>query len=192
MPGGVLLRPLAAEEDLARELLALLTADQLSRAIISPVPPMDTVQTNRPRVVNGAIPGAVGGGPGGEALRAQLGLTDELDDKLRYSLQPKGLLGNEIDAAQRDVLICLVRAYMDHIAEPLAAQYAAVLIPSVVDHTGFAWAGLLERGAPHYYRIQSEQLLIEYDCVQSGANHTHSVGRDPVGDFGESIPRRNS
>jgi hypothetical protein len=49
----------------------------------------------------------------------------------------------------------------------------------------------LEPGAPHYYRIQGERLLIEYDCTQDEANHTHSVWRDPEGDFGEDILARH-
>ena len=41
-----------------------------------------------------------------------------------------------------------------------------------------------ELRSPHYYRVQSEDLLIEYDCTQNDANHTHSVLRNPRGDFG--------
>lgn len=55
------------------------------------------------------------------------------------------------------------------------------------DGTAFAWACLTEPGAPHYYRIQGERLLIEYDCAQNGANHTHSAWRDPSGDFGAGL-----
>jgi|GEM_PF-1063161 len=47
-PGVV--RPLAAEEDLARELLASLAPDQRRRAVLSPVAPDDLVQSNRPVV----------------------------------------------------------------------------------------------------------------------------------------------
>jgi hypothetical protein len=48
----------------------------------------------------------------------------------------------------------------------------------------FAWAGAEERGAGHYYRIQSPTFLIEYDNTQNNANHIHSVWRDFNGDFG--------
>jgi hypothetical protein len=34
--------------------------------------------------------------------------------------------------------------------------------------------------------VQSPDLLIEYDCTQNDANHTHSVWRDPNGDFGDN------
>ena len=49
----------------------------------------------------------------------------------------------------------------------------------------FAWAGGPEPGQPHYYRVQGPRLLIEYDNVQDGANHAHTVWRDPEGDFGQ-------
>jgi hypothetical protein len=48
----------------------------------------------------------------------------------------------------------------------------------------FAWAGVEQRGGPHYYRIQTPAFLIEYDNTQNGANHIHSVWRDFNGDFG--------
>ena len=59
--------------------------------------------------------------------------------------------------------------------------------PERFDATTFAWAGPDAHGAGHYYRVQGERLLIEYDCTQNDANHTHSVWRDPAGDFGEDI-----
>jgi hypothetical protein len=37
---------------------------------------------------------------------------------------------------------------------------------------------------PHYYRLQGPHLLVEWDNTQRGANHAHSVWRDPETDFG--------
>ena len=51
----------------------------------------------------------------------------------------------------------------------------------------FAWAGVAEKGGPHYYRIQSPTFLIEYDSTQDKANHIHSVWRDFNGDFGMDV-----
>jgi hypothetical protein len=50
-----------------------------------------------------------------------------------------------------------------------------------------AWAGSTEPGAPHYYRVQGPRLLIEWDNTQRGANHAHSVWRDPENDFGLDV-----
>jgi hypothetical protein len=51
----------------------------------------------------------------------------------------------------------------------------------------FAWEGGLNRGDPHYYRIQTPGFLIEYDNTQDKANHIHSVWRDFTGDFGGDL-----
>ena len=51
----------------------------------------------------------------------------------------------------------------------------------------FGWAGGIEPGEPHYYRIQGPTFLIEYDNLQNKANHAHTVWRDLNGDFGRDI-----
>jgi len=48
----------------------------------------------------------------------------------------------------------------------------------------FAWMGSGKRGEPHYYRVHGSTFLIEYDNLQSGANHSHTVWRDYDNDFG--------
>jgi len=54
-------------------------------------------------------------------------------------------------------------------------------------HAVFAWAGGSEPGTGHYYRIAGPRLLIELDNTQDGANHVHTVVRDPVADFGDDV-----
>ena len=51
--GPGLLRPLAGEEDLGRELLHTLDSEQQATAILAPVAPTDIVQANRPFVEDG-------------------------------------------------------------------------------------------------------------------------------------------
>jgi hypothetical protein len=77
--------------------------------------------------------------------------------------------------------------YLDHLSEGIISQYAPLLDAGEARNIAFAWAGSAEREAPHYYRVQSERLLIEYDCTQNQANHTHTVWRDPMGDFGDDL-----
>ena len=191
MPGGVLSRALAAEEDLARDLVKLLKPDQAKQAVLSPIAPTDIVQRNNPRIEDGALPQIGGAGPGGQGLRDKLGLTPENDEMYRYSLKPKGLPVKAMDPDQRFLLDRLVRTYFEHMPEPIVAQYTYLLEPDHFDATAFAWAGPAEFGAPHYYRVQGERLLIEYDCTQNDANHTHSVWRDPQGDFGDDVLRQH-
>ena len=39
----------------------------------------------------------------------------------------------------------------------------------------------------HYYRIAGPRFLVELDNTQNGANHVHTVVRDPSADFGEDL-----
>ena len=55
------------------------------------------------------------------------------------------------------------------------------------DGAAFAWAGADRPGAGHYYRIAGPRLLIELDNTQNGANHVHTVVRDPAADFGDDV-----
>ena len=187
MPGGQILRPLAAEEDTARRLLSLLSADQRAKAILSPIAATDIVQTNLPRVEEGALYQIGGPGPGGQQLRDELGLTPEDDEAYRYTIAPKGLRAVDMNKEQRDALATLVQVYFSHMPEAIGRYYGWLLDAERFEGTAFAWGGGDTHGTPHYYRVQSDRLLIEYDCSQDGANHTHTVWRDPLGDFGEDI-----
>lgn len=59
------------------------------------------------------------------------------------------------------------------------------------DGARFAWAGATEPGIGHYYRIAGPRLLIELDNTQDGANHVHTVLRDPADDFGADLLARH-
>ena len=58
---------------------------------------------------------------------------------------------------------------------------------ATLDAVHLAWAGPTDPGAPHYYRLQGPRLLLEWDNTQRGANHAHSVWRDPAADFGLDV-----
>jgi len=92
----------------------------------------------------------------------------------------QGVAASDLDAAQRRLLRRLVRLYVGRLAPGPGALFAGV-----EDDPGlrFAWAGDAEPGLPHYYRLHAERLLVEYDCRQDGANHIHTVVRDPRGDL---------
>jgi hypothetical protein len=51
----------------------------------------------------------------------------------------------------------------------------------------FAWEGPPGPGVRHYYRIQGDDLLIEFDNTTDDGNHAHSVLRRPRGDFGGDV-----
>lgn len=187
MPGDTVIRVLAAQEDTARVLLTGLDPAQRKAAVIAPVAPTDMVQENSPRVFDGAVPTIGGEGPGGQVLRDYLGLTPDHDEMYRFTWCPKGLLARDMSACQQALLRGVIGTYFAHVAEPIRAQYEHLLTGAAFAGTAFAWAGPAEPGEAHYYRIQGERLLIEYDCAQNGANHTHSAWRDPAGDFGAEL-----
>jgi hypothetical protein len=197
MPGDVFLRPLGREEDLARGLLGSLNARQLETAVIAPVAPFDIVQANRPAIVEGALPWPdTFGIEATQRLRETLGITDELDELVKYTTEPKGLHYGEMDSDQQEILVRLIRTYFDRVAPDIASQFADRLDPGSLEQTTFAWAGPVVTQAPahpsdprpaYYFRIQGERLLIEFDNAQNQTNHAHSVWRDPTLDFGRNV-----
>jgi hypothetical protein len=76
-------------------------------------------------------------------------------------------------------------------ADDLAGARRAAIQASDRSRIAFAWAGSLEPGEPHYYRIQGPSFLVECDNTQNEANHIHSVWRDFDGDFGRDLLREH-
>jgi len=56
-------------------------------------------------------------------------------------------------------------------------------------HIHFAWAGSVNPGKGHYYRLHGPSFLIEYDNTQNNANHIHTVWRDLKDDWGDDLLR---
>ena len=199
--GTASLRPLAAVEDLARELIHLLTEEQRHEAVISPIAPPDIVLGNRPSVVDGALPlptPALSGAPLTPALQAaaeqewrEMGLTPRQLDALRYSSTPRGLAAGRMTAAQREILGLLIHEYIGRLPEDVAMFELAELRRLGLERIHFAWAGDLEPRRPHYYRLQGPRFVVEYDNTQNDANHIHSVWRDPEDDFGAQLLARH-
>jgi hypothetical protein len=145
------LRVLAAEEDLARDLLESLGADQKKVAIVA-----------------------------AEAYKDILTMASR---KAALEGQPSGLSASKMNKKQLDLLQTLLSDYANNMPEQLA-QARMEQVKKAGTNLFFAWAGVEQRGGPHYYRIQAPTFLIEYDNTQNNANHIHSVWRDFNGDFG--------
>jgi hypothetical protein len=100
--------------------------------------------------------------------------------------QPSGLSGSRMNPTQFDALMALMEEY----ARNLPAELAENRIAQINDagrNIYFAWSGGINRGDPHYYRVQAPSFLIELDDTQDNANHIHSVWRDVTGDFGRDL-----
>ena len=98
-------------------------------------------------------------------------------------IEPPGVPATGLGAAARALLAQLVATYLDRLPAELAARQAARLDGSELH---FAWEGPLTPGARHYYRVQGDDLLIEYDTTADG-NHAHTVLRRPRSDFGDDV-----
>jgi hypothetical protein len=114
------------------------------------------------------------------------------ENKLKVDpLSPIGITAAALTAAQRDMLMQVVGAYTSAMADDIAADRTAQLKTAGLDKIAFAWAGELERGKKHYYRVQGPTFLIEFDNTQNNGNHIHSVWRDFNGDFGRDLLREH-
>jgi hypothetical protein len=97
--------------------------------------------------------------------------------------QPSGLPAGKMNSKQFEMLMALLEEYASNMPEQMA-QAREEQIKKAGKNLYFAWAGVAERGGPHYYRVQAPSFLVEYDNTQNDANHIHSVWRDFNGDFG--------
>jgi hypothetical protein len=103
--------------------------------------------------------------------------------RAREGIEPLGVAAGQLGSSARAVLGELVALYLDRLPAELAAQEAARLAGRELH---FAWEGPVRSSARHYYRVQGDDLLIEYDTTDDG-NHAHTVLRRPRGDFGADI-----
>jgi hypothetical protein len=104
--------------------------------------------------------------------------------------QPNGLQASKMNAKQKELLQNLLDEYCYNMPDPLA-QAREEQVKKAGDNLYFAWAGGLNKGSPHYYRIQAPAFLVEYDDTQNDANHIHSVWRDYNGDFGLDLLKQH-
>lgn len=106
-------------------------------------------------------------------------------------LAPVGIVAADFTPAQRDQLVKLIEVYARTFEPALADARLARVREGGLDNVRFGWAGSVERGKPHYYRIQGPLFLIEYDSSQNNGNHIHTVWRDFDGDFGRDLLREH-
>ncbi len=104
--------------------------------------------------------------------------------------QPSGLSAGKMTRQERDLLNNLLAEYISTFPEDIA-QARGEQVKQAGDNLYFAWAGVEQKGGPHYYRIQSPTFLVEYDNTQNNANHIHTVWRDFNGDWGLDLLRQH-
>lgn len=131
--------------------------------------------------------------------RAKAIIADEAPADLRAAGEPQapqtapeGIRTDDLTAEQAHLLRKLIQAYADNMPQEVAMRRLAEIEKADFDNIHFAWAGALEPGIGHYYRVQGPTFLIEFvntqpDSEGNPANHIHSVWRDMKGDFGVPV-----
>lgn len=99
-------------------------------------------------------------------------------------LGPAGIAASGLGPAARALLGELVALYLDRLIAELAESEARRIAGSELY---FAWEGPGAPGTRHYYRVQGDDLLVEYDNTTDDGNHAHTVLRRPLSDFGDDI-----
>ena len=124
-----------------------------------------------------------------EAIVSRTAPDDILTSNTRKAAiqENRGLPYRSMTTEQRGLLLTLIEEYAGNLPESLARDRMDRLRKAGVDAIVFAWMGGVEKGQPHYYRVQGPTFLIEYDNTQNDANHIHSVWRDFAGDWGEDL-----
>jgi hypothetical protein len=128
-------------------------------------------------------------GPAGRAVavvagRAPDDIRSGTSARAEAGIEPFGIGAGRLGPGARALLAGLAAMYLDRLPAELAAREAARMAAAELH---FAWEGALTPGTRHYYRVQGEDLLIEYDNTTEDGNHAHSVLRRPRGDFGGDV-----
>jgi hypothetical protein len=124
-------------------------------------------------------------GPGGRTVAV---VASEAPGDIHSSVRPRaegieplGVSATALGPVARALLDDLLALYLERLPGELASRETRRL-----GDVHFAWEGPSTLGLRHYYRIQADDLLIEYDTTDDG-NHAHTVLRRPRSDFGADI-----
>ncbi len=175
------LAPLHSEETAAFALLGALDAEQREVAVIHDVAPADFATRQVPYLGEVEYPDYY-----------DLGLpfyriTDADREALKFVRDaPAGIPGSMLEPGQLELLRRLVGCYVGRVPDELAERQLQRIEDHGLERLHFAWAGGETAGTPHYYRIQGDDLLIEFDNALDSGNHIHSVWRDLEDDLGRA------
>jgi hypothetical protein len=106
-------------------------------------------------------------------------------------LEPGPMSYASMSPEQRRLVEKVMDVYLGRVSPELAKARLEAVQKAGMDKITFGWAGVLDVGGPHYYKVQGPTFLIEYDNTQNNANHIHSVWRDFNGDFGRDLLREH-
>ncbi len=153
-------------------LRALGEDEQAGRSLVKQL----SVEQKKIAILNGKVPRNVINGPDREVARP---------------VTPKGIAAKQMTEAQQKLLRNLISTYLGKFRAELADADWKKIEEAGFGEVYFAWAGEIQPGKPHYYRVQGPTFIFEYDNVQNNANHVHAVWRDFKNDFGEDLLKKH-
>lgn len=103
------------------------------------------------------------------------------------ALENVGIPYGELERKQEKLLNQLIHVYVHRLRTDVADSDLEKIKEAGMENIRFAWAGGIEKGDPHYYRVQGPTFILEYANTQNNANHVHAVWRDFDGDFGRDV-----
>ena len=151
-------RALSHEVERGFELVQSLSQEQQARAVLSADIPRDVME-----------------GPGRKAHLKQF----------------QGIPASALTADQTTLLLQLVREYVANTDYDVAEAHLAKVEQDGADSLFFSWIGPTDDiKKRYYYRVHGPSILIEYIRErgvgsEGGANHIHTMVRDPGNDYGE-------
>src|SRR6185436_20856491 len=91
-----------------------------------------------------------------EAIFATTALKEIVTEAKKHvdPLGDAGVTGSRLNAAQQAMLLDVIREYVNRVRPELARQDLSRIEKAGLEKVRFAWAGGLERGEGHYYRVQ--------------------------------------
>jgi len=122
-----------------------------------------------------------------QALIMETAPKDILNVPGRNDTTAMGVPQDKMKPEQQAMLARLIKEYLFRCRPDVAAEDWAKIEKAGFGNICFAWAGGLDRGQPHYYRVQGGHFVLEYDNTQNDANHVHAVWRDFDHDFGADL-----
>ena len=102
-------------------------------------------------------------------------------------LDNAGISHSELKKGQQKKLLELIAEYLSAMPNDQALTRMGVIEEEGLDNVYFGWAGSTQIDKPHYYRVQGNSFLIEFDNAIDRVNHVHTVWRDFEGDFGRDL-----
>ncbi|MGA0373378.1 MAG: DUF3500 domain-containing protein [Flavobacteriaceae bacterium] len=108
-----------------------------------------------------------------------------------HFIQNNGISYSKLKYPQQQLLRNIVYHHLDRMEKPVSEKARQLLKNENWEEITFSWAGKTKKLKAHYYRIQGQNFLIEYDNSQNNGNHIHAVWREFEGDFGKDLIREH-